>query len=39
MMLQWGRVLLNAEINLVPARDDIMNELQWGRVLLNAEIS
>ena len=36
--LQWGRVLMNAEIvsKINGAIDDL--KLQWGRVLMNAEI-
>ena len=36
-MLQWGRVLLNAERALAESLQEEIEELQWGRVLLNAE--
>ena len=34
-MLQWGRVLMNAETGFTEAAGNMA--LQWGRVLMNAE--
>ena len=36
-MLQWGRVLMNAETSLRACVGFGRRELQWGRVLMNAE--
>ena len=36
--LQWGRVLMNAEITEVFTEDIDLTTLQWGRVLMNAEM-
>ena len=38
MVLQWGRVLLNAEMDRQRRPPVRFRALQWGRVLLNAEI-
>ena len=36
-VLQWGRVLMNAETAFFNAAMDAARVLQWGRVLMNAE--
>ena len=36
-LLQWGRVLTNAETGLEAKRSRMKEMLQWGRVLTNAE--
>ena len=36
-MLQWGRVLMNAETSGRIALVSFQSALQWGRVLMNAE--
>jgi len=36
--LQWGRVLMNAEIDFRSRLQPDPPGLQWGRVLMNAEI-
>ena len=37
LMLQWGRVLMNAETHPPCSSDGTLDSLQWGRVLMNAE--
>ena len=36
-VLQWGRVLMNAETFFLAADAPTAAKLQWGRVLMNAE--
>ena len=36
-VLQWGRVLMNAETNQHGMAVKVNTRLQWGRVLMNAE--
>ena len=36
-LLQWGRVLMNAETSAAPAFTSACVPLQWARVLMNAE--
>ena len=36
-LLQWGRVLMNAETRVLEFRRRRDEMLQWGRVLMNAE--
>ena len=36
-MLQWGRVLMNAETTQMDCATASAAWLQWGRVLMNAE--
>ena len=36
-LLQWGRVLMNAETYLEDSETKPVSKLQWGRVLMNAE--
>ena len=38
-MLQWGRVLMNAETKVLAYVEEYRAWLQWGRVLMNAETS
>ena len=38
-LLQWGRVLMNAETVPTPSPKPKPKPLQWGRVLMNAETS
>ena len=38
LWLQWGRVLMNAEIKEAKEKQCECIELQWGRVLMNAEM-
>ena len=37
VLLQWGRVLMNAETRSLEAALRVSLPLQWGRVLMNAE--
>ena len=37
LVLQWGRVLMNAETTPTPGGKWKVDPLQWGRVLMNAE--
>ena len=37
MVLQWGRVLMNAETPPYNVEGQLLPKLQWGRVLMNAE--
>jgi len=39
VLLQWGRVRMNAEIGGFVAIATERSSLQWGRVRMNAEIS